>query len=132
MRMQRRAMLIAAPLMLCFLFLYVFTFLYSLKYTVTESAFSPEFVGLKNYQQVFENKYFRLGVKNTFEIMAVSVPILVAFSLFLALEVSALGGNYPAFAGRVSFAHADSVGFGDAGFYQSLCFSAFLFLSAFQ
>ena len=48
MRMQRRAMLIAAPLMLCFLCLYVFTFLYSLKYTVTESAFSPEFVGLKN------------------------------------------------------------------------------------
>ena len=85
MRMQRRAMLIAAPMMLCFLFLYVFTFLYSLKYTVTESAFSAEFVGLKNYQQVFENKYFRLGVKNTFEIMAVSVPILVALSLFLAL-----------------------------------------------
>ena len=56
MRMQRRAMLIAAPLMLCFLFLYVFTFLYSLKYTVTESALSPEFVGLKNYQQDFENK----------------------------------------------------------------------------
>lgn len=93
MNMHRRLLLLATPLVLGFLVFYVFTFLYSIQYSVTESAFSPEFVGLANYREVFSNKYFRLALKNTFEFIVTAVPLLVMLSLVLALQLYAHGGK---------------------------------------
>lgn len=94
MNMHRRMLALATPLVLGFLLFYVFTFLYSIQYSVTESAFSPEFVGLANYREVFSNKYFRLALKNTFEFIATAVPMLVVLSLLLALQLHAWGGKF--------------------------------------
>lgn len=87
-------MLIATPLMLAFLLLYVLSFIWSVRYSVTESAFSDAYVGLQNYWNVLENKYFRLAVKNTLEFMSVSVPTVVLLSLLLAVQLHALGGRH--------------------------------------
>lgn len=94
MKMHRRLMLIATPLMLAFLLLYVLSFIWSVRYSVTESAFSDAYVGLQNYWNVLENKYFRLAVKNTLEFMSVSVPTVVLLSLLLAVQLHALGGRH--------------------------------------
>ena len=94
MKMHRRMMLLATPFLAGFLLLYVLSFLGSIRYSVTESAFSARYVGLQNYAEVFGNRYFRLALKNTLEFTATGVPLLVALSLALATGLHALGGKY--------------------------------------
>lgn len=55
-----------------------------------------EFVGLSNFQQVLGNPAFRLAAWNTARMMSVSVPILVVFSLILAvpLQKGVRGGRW--------------------------------------
>lgn len=54
------------------------------------SAMGGQFAGIQNYQAVFTNQAFRLAAKNTFLFMGVSVPLLMAISLGLALALYAL------------------------------------------
>ena len=54
------------------------------------SAMSGRFVGLKNYLAVFQNKAFQLAAANTAKFTLVCIPLLLLFSLFLALLVNAL------------------------------------------
>ena len=54
------------------------------------SAMSGRFVGLKNYLAVFQNKAFQLAAANTVKFTLVCIPLLLLFSLFLALLVNAL------------------------------------------
>lgn len=51
------------------------------------SAMSGRFVGLKNYLAVFQNKAFRLAAGNTIKFTLVCIPLLLFFSLLLALLV---------------------------------------------
>lgn len=53
------------------------------------SAMSGQFVGLKNYLAVLESDAFRLAAANTGRFAAVCIPLLLAFSLLLALLVNA-------------------------------------------
>ncbi|PWL41257.1 MAG: sugar ABC transporter permease [Clostridiales bacterium] len=53
------------------------------------SAMSNQFVGLKNYIVLFQNDAFRLAGWNTIKFTLVCIPILLIFSLLLALAVSA-------------------------------------------
>lgn len=46
-----------------------------------------EFAGFSNFYQVLENPAFRLAAANTAKMMSVSVPILVVFSLMLAVPL---------------------------------------------
>lgn len=45
------------------------------------------FVGLSNYQSVLQNEAFRLAVRNTVRFTGVCVPLLLVFSLMLALAL---------------------------------------------
>lgn len=54
------------------------------------SAMSGQFMGLANYKNVLENGAFRLAAWNTLRFTAVCIPLLLLFSLLLALLVSAL------------------------------------------
>ncbi len=54
------------------------------------STMGREFVGINNYKAVIENEAFRLAALNTARFAAVCVPILLIFSLFLAMAVNAL------------------------------------------
>ncbi|MCQ4863994.1 carbohydrate ABC transporter permease [Pseudoflavonifractor phocaeensis] len=53
------------------------------------SAMSGQFVGFKNYLTVFQNDAFRLAAGNTAKFVAVCIPLLLVFSLLLALLVNA-------------------------------------------
>ena len=94
MSLHRKLMCLAVPLMLCFLALYVLSFILAIRYSVLESAFSPRFVGLENYQTVLTNAYFQLAVQNTLLFLSVGVPCLVLLSLALALSLNSLGDRF--------------------------------------
>lgn len=54
------------------------------------SAMSGQFVGFKNYAAVLRNEAFRLAAANTARFVLVCIPLLLGFSLLLALLVSAV------------------------------------------
>lgn len=53
------------------------------------SAMSGQFVGVKNYLTVFQNDAFRTAAANTARFVLVCIPLLLVFSLLLALLVNA-------------------------------------------
>ena len=60
------------------------------------TATGGNFVGIKNYSNVFSNAAFQLAAGNTLKFVFVCIPVLVIFSLLLALLVSGIkrGGDY--------------------------------------
>ena len=54
------------------------------------SAMGGQFVGLKNYIDVFKNEAFQLAARNTAKFTLICIPSLLFFSLLLALLVDAL------------------------------------------
>ena len=54
------------------------------------SAMGGQFVGLKNYVDVFQNEAFQLAAGNTAKFTIICIPVLLVFSLLLALLVDAL------------------------------------------
>ncbi len=54
------------------------------------TAVTEQYVGLSNYRRVFANEAFRLAVKNTVRFTAVSLPLLLALGLLLAMLLSGL------------------------------------------
>ena len=52
------------------------------------TAVTGEWSGLSNYRVVLNNQAFLLAAKNTLRFMGVCLPLLIAFSLFLAYELS--------------------------------------------
>lgn len=54
------------------------------------SAMSGQFVGVQNYRTVFESEAFQLAASNTARFVVVCIPLLLVFSLLLALLVDAL------------------------------------------
>ena len=82
---RRKELLLLLPGMAGFLMFYVIPVGEVLKYAVVESAFSPAFVGFRNFAQVFQNVYFRLALQNTAWFSLLSIPLLLALSFVLAL-----------------------------------------------
>jgi len=54
------------------------------------SAMGKQFVGFKNYIAVFRNEVFQLAAKNTAKFALVCIPLLLLFSLVLALLLNAV------------------------------------------
>lgn len=54
------------------------------------SGFGKKFVFLDNYKAVFENRAFQIAVKNTFRFVGIYIPILLLFSMFLAVMLDFL------------------------------------------
>ena len=52
-------------------------------------AVGGQFVGMENFMQVFHSQAFRLAVKNTLHFILVCIPVLMAFSLWTAVLVTA-------------------------------------------
>ena len=60
----------------------------------TKSTINPEFVGLANYLDILGSSAFQLAATNTFRFIAVAVPLIMAFSLGIALLLHRkLGGH---------------------------------------
>ena len=74
--------------LLGFSFFYLFPFILSLIYGLTDNPINMKFVGLKNFIDLFKNKYFMLGLKNTVIFMVISIPINILLSLAIALGIN--------------------------------------------
>ncbi len=86
-RSTRTALLFISPWILGFL---VFTFwpiIYTAYLSLTDYDVlnDPSFVGLENYQQLFEDPRVALSLRNTLYFTALSVPLHIAVALGLAL-----------------------------------------------
>jgi multiple sugar transport system permease protein len=51
----------------------------------TKSTINPEFVGFANYIDILGSSAFRLAAANTFKFIAVAVPLIMVFSMAVAL-----------------------------------------------
>ena len=74
--------------LLGFLFFYLFPFFISLIYGLTDNPINMKFVGLKNFSDLLQNKYFMLGLKNTAIFMVISIPLNILLSLVIALVIN--------------------------------------------
>lgn len=85
---QYIGLLYLAPWIIGFLVFQLYPFASSLYYSLTDYNLtsSPAFVGLKNYIQAFTNdEEFYNSLKVTFEYVFMSVPLKLAFALFVAM-----------------------------------------------
>lgn len=82
---RRVGKLFALPILLGFLIFYLYPFLVILRKSFTLGGGGKFFVGLENYKELLENSLFRLATGNTLRYIAIGVPLLLLFSLFLAL-----------------------------------------------
>ena len=57
------------------------------------TALTGRFVGLRNYEAVFQNTAFRLAAGNTARFIGFGIPLLLIFSLLLALAVNSGRGR---------------------------------------
>lgn len=67
---------------------YLVPFIFSFVYAVVNNPIQMRFVGLENFRNLFQNKYFILGLKNTLTFMLFAIPlsILCSFGLSIALK----------------------------------------------
>lgn len=82
---SRRTAMLAVPFLLGFLLFYVLPFGQIIFYSLTKSAMDPQFVGLRNFEDALNNRYFRLAAINTLKFTAGSVPLVVICAFLISL-----------------------------------------------
>ena len=85
---NKTAILFLAPSLAGFLFFFLLPFLGGFYYSLIDSPFKAEFVGLQNYINLLENPVFRKAGFNTAVFTAISVPLNMLISLLLALMLN--------------------------------------------
>ena len=78
------------PGMLGLLLFYVVPFLGGIYYSMTDGTISNNIVWFANYQRVWDNEVFRLGLKNSLELSLISAPLIFIFAFVLAVMLRAL------------------------------------------
>ena len=78
------------PGMLGLLLFYVVPFLGGIYYSMTDGTISNNIVWFANYQRVWNNEVFRLGLKNSLELSLISAPLIFIFAFVLAVMLRAL------------------------------------------
>ncbi|MDR2659873.1 MAG: sugar ABC transporter permease [Spirochaetaceae bacterium] len=73
-----------------FALFYLIPFLISAAYAFTENPIKMRFVGFQNFIDIFKNKFFLLGLKNTFIFMIFAIPLSIVSALGLALALKKL------------------------------------------
>lgn len=75
----------AIVLLVIFFFLPFFQTVYLSFFNYDSNIYNSTYIGLKNYIELFKNPIFYKVLLNTFIYLAVAVPILAVFPLFLAI-----------------------------------------------
>lgn len=75
----------ALPSLSGFALFFVIPFVISLYYCFTEGIGGAKFVGLKNFNDLLHSGSFLMAAKNTLIFNAISVPLIMAISLFFAI-----------------------------------------------
>ncbi len=89
-RKNKSLLLFLLPGLLLLLIFYVIPFFSGISYSVTDGSKANTFVGLKNYEALWQNKMFLLGLKNTLELSVISAPLLWVASFLLALMLMSI------------------------------------------
>jgi len=89
-RNNRIPILMLSVSVLGFSFFYLFPFVFSLAYGLTDNPINMKFVGIKNFVDLLHNQYFLLGLKNTAVFMLISIPLNIVLSLAIALIINRL------------------------------------------
>jgi multiple sugar transport system permease protein len=79
------AWIFLAPSIAGFALFYLIPFVMGLFYSFMNSTVDSHFVGLENYRELLASDSFRKAASNTFYFSAVSVPLILALSLGLAM-----------------------------------------------
>lgn len=88
MRKNKTAYLMLFISLFGFMFFYIIPFLISIFYAFIDNPLSKNFVGLNNYRELFSNRYFLRGLKNTIVFMSISIPLNIIISLGLAMVLN--------------------------------------------
>ncbi len=88
MRRNKIAYLMLFISLFGFMLFYIIPFLISMFYAFIDNPLSRNFVGLNNYRQLFSNKYFLRGLKNTVTFISISIPLNIIISLALAMVLN--------------------------------------------
>ena len=70
------------------LLFYAAPFLGGIWYSLTDGSFENAFVGFQNYQNVWQNRMFQLGLKNTMELSLICAPSLFLLSFLLSVALN--------------------------------------------
>ena len=89
--------LLLIPSLLGVALFYVLPYVRVIYYSLIENQFSRKFVGLQNYEKVFQNEYFRLALKNSLLLIAIAVPVLVTAAFLLSLLLLKMKGYWKLF-----------------------------------
>ena len=89
-RKDKRLFLFLFPGIFLLMIFYVIPFFSGISYSVTDGSMVNAFVGLKNYEALWQNKMFLLGLKNTLELSVISAPLLWVASFLLALMLMSI------------------------------------------
>lgn len=101
-RETRTAYLFLLPVLVYFAIMLFYPMCYSFYLSFTEWDMlspSPEFIGLENYREAFDDPVFWISLKNTFSYVLYTVPATVILALCLALalnQVKVLSGLFRA------------------------------------
>jgi multiple sugar transport system permease protein len=88
---QKRMLLVfLLPGLLGLIVFYLAPFLYGIYFSVTDGTRLNAFVGLTNYQNVWQNQMFQLGLKNTLELSLICAPLVFVLSFLLAAMLRTL------------------------------------------
>ena len=90
MRESITSYLFLLPFLLFFIMFVVYPMIVCISTSFTDSTLGSDgsFVGLENYKNMMKDEIFWKGLKNTLIIVVVSVPIVCAFSLWVASVIS--------------------------------------------
>lgn len=78
------------PGLIGLLVFYVVPFLGGIYFSMTDGTIENRFVWFENYQRVWENEVFRLGLRNSLELSLLSAPLIFLFAFILAVMLRAL------------------------------------------
>lgn len=78
------------PGLLGFVVFYIWPFIISLGYAFIDNTVNGNFVGLKNFLDLFKNKPYLRGLKNTIEFIFICVPLNICISLGVAILIRRL------------------------------------------
>ncbi len=86
-------MALVLPFLAGFFLFYIIPFAISVRYSFTAGVGGLEFVGARNYAEVFASHAFRLAAANTFRFIGLGIPLVMGLSLGLSLLVFQSAGE---------------------------------------
>ena len=91
---KKSVLLFLLPGLCMLLIFYIIPFFSGIGYSLMDGSYKNEFVGLKNYREIWQNSMFLLGLKNTMELSLICAPLLWILSFLLASALASFGGFF--------------------------------------